>query len=83
MHSWHWWAGRAAAPGPVVTDILNMRRTTNVTGWWFEALVVVSTDTVVFRNFAGEARVERVDRQTNPLGPLQGAGEGAGSLLLR
>jgi hypothetical protein len=69
--------------GPFVTDFLNMRRTTNVKGWWFEALVVVSKDTVVFRNFAGEARVERVESQTNPLGPLQPAGEGAGSLLLR
>lgn len=69
--------------GPFVTDFLNVRRTTNVTGWWFEALVVVSKDAVVFRNYAGEAHVQRIEKQTNPLGPLQPAGEAAGAALVR
>ena len=34
------------------------------------------------RNFGGQPQVARVDRQTNPLGPLQPAGESVGSLLL-
>jgi hypothetical protein len=69
--------------GPFVPDFFNLRRTTHVTGWWFQALVVVSGEIVLFRNMAGEAHVDRVDKQNNPLGPLQSAGEAAGSLLLR
>ncbi|MFC5499375.1 hypothetical protein ACFPOE_17655 [Caenimonas terrae] len=64
-------------------DFFNIRRITNVQGWWFEALVVVSKDEVLFRNFAGQAHTDRVERQLNPLGPLQPAGESAGTLLLR
>lgn len=64
-------------------DFFNVRRTTNVTGWWFEALIVVNDDLVLFRNYAGQAHTDRIDRQTNPLGPFQPAGEGAGALLVR
>lgn len=67
--------------GNFLADFLNVRRVTHVTGWTFEALVVVSGETVLFRSVAGEPRVERLDRRTNPLGPLQPAGESAGSLL--
>jgi hypothetical protein len=64
-------------------DFFNVSRTTNVTGWRFEALIVVSDDLVLFRNYSGQARIDRVITQTNPLGPFQPAGEGVGSLLLR
>lgn len=64
-------------------DFLNIRRVTSITGWWFEALVVVNDDTVLFRNFAGQAKIDRLEKQTNPLGPLQDAGEGVGGALMR
>ncbi|WP_177218921.1 hypothetical protein [Polaromonas sp. OV174] len=64
-------------------DFLNIRRTTHVTGWSFQALVVVSDGTVLFRNHAGQPQIDRVDRQRNPLGPFQPAGEAAGSIILR
>jgi hypothetical protein len=64
-------------------DFLNIHRVTNITGWRFEALVVVSAGTVLFRNYGGEAHADQVRKETNPLGPLQPAGEAAGSLLLR
>jgi hypothetical protein len=63
-------------------DFLNIRRTTEVSGWSFQALVV-SDSTVLFRNFAGQAQIDRVERQCNPLGPFQPAGEGAGAMLMR
>lgn len=69
--------------GGFLADFFNVKRTTHVTGWWFEALVVVNHDAVLFRNIAGEAHVERREQQTNPLGPLQPAGEGAGRILVR
>jgi hypothetical protein len=61
--------------GNFLLDFLNAVRTTRLTGWRFEALIVVSTDTVLFRSYSGQARIERVDKQVNPLGPLQPAGE--------
>jgi hypothetical protein len=61
-------------------DFLNIRRTTVVTGWSFQALVVVSDSTVLFRNYAGQAQIDRVERQSNPLGPFQ---ESAGAVLMR
>jgi hypothetical protein len=64
-------------------DFFNVDRTTRFTGWRFEALIVVSNEMVLFRNFSGQARIEKVDRQRNPLGPFQPAGEGVGSVLVR
>ncbi len=65
-------------------DFLNVRRTTNVKGWWFDALIVVTDGKVLFRNFAGQASTDKVEKQFNPLGPFQPAGESAGrSVLLR
>jgi hypothetical protein len=63
-------------------DFFNVRRETHVTGWTFDALIVVSNGTVLFRNFAGQPHVERFEKETNPLGPFQPAGEGAGSVLI-
>lgn len=64
-------------------DFLNIRRTTQVSGWSFQALVVFSDNTVLFRNQAGQAQISRVELQRNPLGPFQPAGEAAGALLTR
>jgi hypothetical protein len=63
-------------------DFLNVRRTTYIKGWWFDALIVVTDGTVLFRNYAGQASTDKVDRQVNPLGPFQPAGESAGSVLI-
>lgn len=69
--------------GSFLIDFFNVRRETKVTGWWFEALVVVDDGTVLFRNVAGQPHVERIDMQRNPLGPFQPAGEAAGAAILR
>ncbi len=63
-------------------DFFNFRRTTTVSGWRFDGLVVVRGDLVVFRNFGGEARIDRTERQVNPLGPLQRLGDTAGARIL-
>jgi hypothetical protein len=68
--------------GGFVGDFFNVHRVTHTTGWWFDALVIVSDDRVLFRNVAGQASIDRTERQTNPLGPLQHSGEGAGAWLL-
>ena len=67
--------------GNFFADFFNVRRTTRFTGWWFEALVVVNGDEVLFRNTAGEPKMERTDRETNPLGPFQPSDNDAAALL--
>jgi len=67
--------------GGFVGDFLNVKRVTKTTGWSFEALVVANDGIVLFRNWGGQPNSDRLDRQINPLGPLQPAGESAGALL--
>lgn len=74
---------RRQRTGPFLLDFLNFRRTTVVTGWAFEGLLLIRGDTVLFRNFGGEPQIERIERQRSPLGPLQPAGESASQLLIR
>ncbi|HEX5372963.1 MAG TPA: hypothetical protein VFW84_09545 [Aquabacterium sp.] len=69
--------------GAFLLDFLNFRRTTEISGWRFEGLIVVRDELVLFRNYGGEPQIKSTDRQSNPLGPLQPAGESAGSLLMR
>ena len=64
-------------------DFLNFERTTEVRGWSFQALIVMKGGVVLFRNPGGEAHIARTQHQSNPLGPLQPAGESAGSLILK
>ena len=64
-------------------DVLNVRRTTRVTGWRFEGLLAVRDGVVLFRSHGGVPRTDRTERQVNPLGPLQRAGEGVGERLTR
>jgi len=69
--------------GNFLLDFLNFERTTYVTGWRFEALIVVRDGVVLFRNFAGDPRNDRIERQVNPLGPLQSGGEAVVSRLAK
>jgi hypothetical protein len=77
----HFGAEQRKREGGFWLDFLNVRRITNVTGWRFEGLVVINDSLVLFRNFSGEAKVNRTERQSNPLGPFQPAGESAGRSL--
>lgn len=61
--------------GEFLPDFFNFRRTVNIQGWRLEGLVVVRDDLVVFRSMGGEPHIRKVERQVNPLGPLQPAGE--------
>lgn len=63
-------------------DFLNVRRTTKISGWRFDGLVVVDEKRVLFRNFSGEEKIDRTEQQINPLGPFQPAGEAAARSLI-
>ena len=68
--------------GGFFLDFMNFRRTVRISGWRFDGLVAVRDGVVLFRSYGGEPRNDRTERQVNPLGPLQPAGEAAGGLVI-
>lgn len=69
--------------GGFVLDWLNFKRTTQVNGWQFEAIVAVRNGVVLFRNFGGAPHNERTEKEINPLGPFQGVGTTITGQLLK
>lgn len=55
-------------------DFLNFRRETDVTGWTFNALILLVDDTVVYTLYGGQPKVHEREVSRNPLGPMQGRG---------
>jgi hypothetical protein len=68
--------------GNFLLDFFNFRRSTTVSGWQFDAVVVVKDALVLFTSHGGTPQTTRVEKRTNPLGPLQSIGESSGGLLL-
>jgi len=58
-------------------DSLAFRRETNVTGWSFNALIVLVDDLVVYTLYGGQPGIREREVVRNPLGPLQAWGEQA------
>lgn len=56
-------------------DSLNFHRETHVTGWSFNALLLLVDEQVVYTLYGGQPRIREVERVRNPLGPLQGWGD--------
>ena len=56
-------------------DFLNFRRETDVTGWTFNALVLLVEDRVVYTLYGGQPNVREHEVTRQPLGPLQDWGE--------
>ena len=55
-------------------DFANFSRRSETTGWRFNALILLINDVVVYRAWGGQPRVNDIEVQTNPLGPLQDIG---------
>lgn len=62
-------------------DALNFRRETEVTGWSFNALLLLVDDLVVFKSHGGQPVIEERESSRQPLGPFQGWGETLPSLV--
>jgi len=56
-------------------DFLTFKRTTNVSGWRFNALVVLKDNLVVYKLWGGQPTIKETEKDTRPLGPLQNLGE--------
>lgn len=63
--------------GSFWADFFNFQRRTETTGWRFTALVLFVNDTVVYRSWSGQPRVNEVELTRNPLGPFQDIGPAA------
>ena len=67
--------------GNVVLDLLKFKRERVVTGWSFNALIVIDHSVVVYKIWNGVPMIDQKTTRKNPLGPLQNSvgsmGEGA------
>lgn len=62
-------------------DSLAFRRETDITGWSFNALLLMVDDTVVYVAHGGQPGIKDREVVRNPLGPLQTWGEQAPRIL--
>lgn len=63
--------------GNFFLDFLNFRRHTEITGWQFQAVILVKEGVVVYKLWNGQPSIHETEDSKNPLGPLQGIGERA------
>jgi hypothetical protein len=61
-------------------DVFNFRRETDITGWTFNALILMVDDLVVYTLYGGQPKIHEKEVARNPLGPLQ---ESVPSLVLK
>lgn len=56
-------------------DLFNFRRKTDIVGWRFNAVLLITGDVVVYKLTGGQPAIHEHEESNNPLGPLQGMGE--------
>jgi hypothetical protein len=56
-------------------DTLGFKRTVEVTGWSFNALVLLVEDRVIYTLYGGQPNIREQEVSRQPLGPLQDFGE--------
>jgi hypothetical protein len=61
--------------GPFWQDALGFKRITEVTGWSFNALVLLVGDRVVYTLYGGQPHLREQEVTRQPLGPVQDFGE--------
>lgn len=61
-------------------DFLNFHRRVDISGWQFDAIVVLRDTRVIYKLWSGKPNIRQLQEERTPLGPLQGLG---GSLLVR
>ena len=61
-------------------DFLNFDKQTDISGWQFDAIVVLNQNVVIYKQWSGKPNISQFERERSPLGPLQGWGP---SLLLQ
>ena len=67
--------------GPFWQDALGFRRVTDVSGWSFNALVLLVDDRVVYTLYGGQPNLREQEVARQPLGPIQNFGDSVGNLV--
>lgn len=62
-------------------DFFNFRRKTDIVGWRFNAVLLITNDVVVYKATGGQPVIREHESSRNPLGPLQGSGDAIFRLL--
>lgn len=57
--------------GNVAADLLGFRKHTDITGWEFQATMVLVNDRVVYKLWNGTPEIASSESQKTPLGPMQ------------
>ena len=57
--------------GNVFMDLFNFRRKTKMTGWAFQAIIVMQNNLVTYKIWSGKPKIDENKDTKNPLGPLQ------------
>lgn len=55
-------------------DFLNFHRRVDISGWQFNAIVVVRNARVIYKLWSGKPNIQQLQEERTPLGPLQGLG---------
>lgn len=63
--------------GNFLSDFLNFKREVEVRGWSFSGVLLIKENMVVYKLTSGQPMIHEQEKNRNPLGPLQGAGESA------
>ncbi|WP_322992478.1 hypothetical protein [Limnohabitans sp.] len=60
--------------GSFFMDFVNLKRTTETSGWRFNATILMVNGVVVHRTWGGQPAIQELEIRKNPLGPLQDGG---------
>ena len=55
-------------------DFFNFHRQTDITGWQFDAIVVVRDGKVIYKLWSGKPSIHQFEQERMPLGPFQSIG---------
>ena len=67
--------------GPFWPDAFGFRRVVDVSGWSFNALILLVDGRVVYTLYGGQPNLREQEVTRQPLGPLQNFGESIGRLV--
>ncbi|MDD9912637.1 MAG: hypothetical protein OXR68_05285 [Alphaproteobacteria bacterium] len=62
---------RQERTGSVAADLFGFRKQTKTEGWTFQATMVLVDNIVVYKMWNGTPRIQKMEKQNTPLGPMQ------------
>lgn len=61
--------------GNFVADVLGFSKSTQITGWKFNGLLLIKEGVVIYKLSGGTPSIAQEEENTNPLGPVQSIGQ--------